>query len=464
MVRERSIRFRLTLWYALVLCAALALLSGLIWFSLRQRLLNEVDQESSGSAARLEAYFVKEAAENPPVDLIDELDEFCQALPPSDTVRLRGTRGFTFDFPKHGGPPAQDRRTFSRRFRVRNEIFDLQISSSLTAIDHTLDLLRILLLSLVPLIVIIACAGGAWLSRRALRPVDTITAAARGISIENLSLRLRTPQTGDELERLTEVWNSMLDRLEAAVKTLSQFAADASHELRTPLAVIRTSAELALRRARTPEGYRESLMEISQEADRMTRLVEDLLFLARSDARAFEMPMEPVDPAALLRRVCDELHGVADARRTRIRRVAPASEVSISGNPAALRRLFLVLIDNAIKYSAPESEVIVAIETSNNQVSVTVQDFGIGISPADQPHIFNRFYQADRARAGEGFGLGLSLAESIVKAHSATISVTSEEGRGTTFCVVFAAAAMTTAHEAVGLPLASATPGVRSEA
>jgi heavy metal sensor kinase len=442
--REYSIRFRLTLWYALVLCAALALLSGLIWFSLRQRLLNEVDQTLSGSAARLEAYFVKEAAENPPVDLVDELEEFCQGLPPSDYVRLRGARGFAFDFPKHVPPPGEDRRNLSRHFRVGNDTFDLQISSSLTAIDHTLDLLRILLLSLVPLVVLIACAGGAWLSRRALRPVDAITAAARGISIENLSLRLHTPQTGDELERLTEVWNSMLGRLEAAVKTLSQFAADASHELRTPLAVIRTSAELALRRARSPEAYRESLIEISQEADRMTRLVEDLLFLARSDARAAEMPMEPVDPAALLRKVCDELHGVADARHIRIRRVPPAREVFISGNPAALRRLFLVLIDNAIKYSVPESEVIVAIGTADGHVSVTVQDSGIGISPADQPHIFKRFYQADKARAGEGFGLGLSLAESIVKAHTATIRVTSGQGRGATFCVVFATASAST--------------------
>ncbi len=232
----------------------------------------------------------------------------------------------------------------------------------------------------------------------------------------------------------------MLARLEAAVKTLSQFAADASHELRTPLSVIRTSAELALRRARSPEAYRESLLEILHEADRMTRLVEDLLFLARSDARAAEMPMEPVDPAVLLRKVCDELRGVADARRIRIRRVPPSRAAFISGNPAALRRLFLVLIDNAIKFSLPESEVIVSIENGSGQASVTVQDFGIGISPEDQPHIFKRFHQADKARAGQGFGLGLSLAESIVKAHNATIRVASEQGRGATFCLVFATA------------------------
>jgi signal transduction histidine kinase len=433
--RERSIRFRLTLWYALVLCAALGLLSGLIWFSLRQRLLNEVDGGLADRAARLETYVAKEASENPPVDLMDELEEFCQALPPSDSVHLRGARGFAFDFPKRAAPAAEDRRSVSRRFRVGDDTFNLRISSSLTAIDHTLDLLRILLLSLVPLIVVVACAGGAWLSRRALKPVDEITAAAHGIGIDNLSFRLRTPQTGDELQRLTEVWNSMLGRLEEAVRTLSQFAADASHELRTPLAVIRTSAEVALRRARSPEAYRESLIEISQEADRMTRLVEDLLFLARSDARAAEMPLEPVDPAALLCSVCDELRGVSDARRIHIRRIPAPRAACISGNPAALRRLFLVLIDNAIKYSLPDSEIVIAIEPTNALVSVIVRDFGIGISPNDQPHIFKRFYQADKARSDEGFGLGLSLAENIAKAHHATITVSSEEGRGATFRV-----------------------------
>src|SRR5438270_608903 len=139
----------------------------------------------------------------------------------------------------------------------------------------------------------LALFGGLiWLSlrKRLIRELDEVTAAARWISIDNLSQRLTAPGTGDELDRLTEVWNSMLGRLEGAVQTLSQFAADASHELRTPLAVIRTSAELALRRAREPESYRESLGEIAAEAERMTQLVEDLLFLARHDARAVQMP------------------------------------------------------------------------------------------------------------------------------------------------------------------------------
>ncbi len=440
MRRERSIRFRLTLWYALVLCAALGLFSGLIWFSLRQRLLSEVDRDLADTATRFQNYVARESAENPPVDLADELDEFCQALPPSEALDFRGGHGFAFRYPNRRTADDEDRRSVQRRFAIGKDTVDLQISSSLATIDHTLDLLRILLLSLVPVVIAIACAGGAWLSRRALKPVDEITAAARGIGIDNLSLRLRTPRTGDELQRLTEVWNGMLDRLEAAVKTLSQFAADASHELRTPLAVIRTSAEVALRRARTADSYRDSLLDISQEAERMTQLVEDLLLLARQGARAGEMPMEPVDPEILLRGVCEELRRVAEAKHIRIRQTNSADGgVPISGNQTALRRLFLVLLDNAIKYSRAGSEVIVEMERVDVNTIVTVEDFGIGIRESDRPHIFKRFYQADQARADSGFGLGLSLAESIAKAHGAAIDFTSREGRGTKFRVVFPA-------------------------
>jgi two-component system, OmpR family, heavy metal sensor histidine kinase CusS len=450
MKRERSIRFRLTFWYALFLIAALGLFSGLIWFSLRQRMLNEVDRELADRAVRFQTYVAKEAAELPPVDLRDEMEEFCQALPPSDYLELRGEGGFEFHYPSHAALGIARTRMFERRFSIGSRAFQLRISTSFAAIDHTLDLLRLLILSLVPLIAAVACAGGAWLSRRALKPVDEITSAARMIGIDNLSLRLRTPQTGDELQRLAEVWNTTLGRLEAAVQTLSQFAADASHELRTPLAVIRTSAELALRRARSPESYRDSLAAISQEAERMTQLVEDLLFLARNDARAAEMPMEPLDLDVLLRDVCGELLGVAGARRIRIRRQSPQDRaVSVSGNPAALRRLFLVLLDNAIKYSPAGSEVIVAVSTGDEAVTVTVQDFGVGISPADRPHIFKRFYQTDKARNDGGFGLGLSLAESVARAHGAAIDVTNEEGSGSKFRVVFQTAVGTVARTSV---------------
>lgn len=427
----KSIRFRLTAWYAVILTAGFGLFGSLIWLSLRHRLLDEIDRDLDGRAARFEKYFRAESLETSGQQLRDELDEFCQALPPLSYLDLRGS--FPFHYPPER--PAANFRVLHRRFAFANRSFDLQVAESVGSVQHTLDLLRLLLLSLSPIVILIACLGGAWLSARALKPVTDITAAALTISIENLSGRLPVPPTGDELARLTDVLNTMLARLESAVKTLSQFVADASHEFRTPLAVIRTTAELALRRAREPEAYRDSLREIASEAERMTALVEDLLILARSDAGAVDMPLAPLDLREVLRGVLAEIKSLAEFRRVHIKPLLGDDPAIVSGNRPALHRLFLVLLDNAVKYSPDGGEVIVTL--SNH--SVKIEDFGSGIAEADLPHIFKRFYQADRARSQGGYGLGLSLAESIVKAHGGSIEVISSPGAGSSFQVTFAA-------------------------
>jgi heavy metal sensor kinase len=442
-MHRRSIRFRLTVWYAVVLAAGLSLFSALIWLSLRHRLMEEIDQDLEGRASRFERYFASESAHAADDQLRDELEEFCQALPPSSYVELRGANGFTFHYPLSARKPEANVRTLQRQFTFNQETFDLQIAAPVADAEHTLGLLRLLLWSMIPVVIVIACLGGAWLSGRALKPVNDIAAAALTISIENLTERLPVPPTGDELARLTEVLNTMFARLESAVKTLSQFVADASHELRTPLAVIRTTAELALRRARTPESYRDSLQEVAAEAERMTRLVEELLVLARSDAATAEMPLAAVDVRELLAEVCDEMRGLAGMRQIRINASYGAShgeaQAVVAGNRPALHRLFLVLLDNAVKFSRPGGEVLLKVENSESQVSVSIEDFGIGIGENDLPHIFERFYRADRARSGGGHGLGLSLAKSIARLHGASIDVHSTEGAGSRFRVNFVA-------------------------
>jgi heavy metal sensor kinase len=438
-MHRRSLRFRLTVWYAVVLAAGLSLFSMLIWVSLRHRLMQEIDQDLEGRASRFERYFASESKEAAGDQLRDELQEFCQALPPSSYVELHGANGFAFHYPLNARDPETNVRTLRRPFTFQRERFDLEISAPVAEAEHTLDLLRLLLWSTIPVVIAIACIGGAWLSGRALKPVNDITSAALTISIENLAERLPVPPTGDELARLTEVLNTMFARLESAVKTLSQFVADASHELRTPLAVIRTTAELALRRARTPESYRESLQEVAAEAERMTRLVEELLILARNDSATVEMPLAAVDVRDVLADVCDEMRNLAGMRQIRIRSFFGDAAATVSGNRQALHRLFLVLLDNAVKFSPPGGEVILKVESSESQVAVSVQDFGAGISESDLPHIFTRFYGVDRSRAGGGHGLGLSLARSIARLHGASIDVHSTEGAGCTFQVNFAA-------------------------
>jgi len=428
---------------------------------MRQRLVGELDRDLQGRAARFEAYFRAESVEQlSEGELRDELDEFSQALPAPGYLSVQGSSGFSFHYPPDAPSVNPQFRILERHFLFDGEQFDLEVAAPISEIVHTLELLRLQLLSLIPLVIAVACLGGLWLSRRALKPVDDITAAARMISIENLSGRLPVPDSGDELARLTEVLNTMLARLERAVQTLSQFVADASHELRTPLAVIRTTAELAVRRARSPEAYRTSLEEVVVHTERMTKLVEDLLFLARTDTGAAGIPMEPLDLRGLVSDVCDEMRSIADLRQIRIRTTFTEgagrdAQVFISGHRASLHRLFLVLLDNALKYSRSGQEVIVGLENRSGEVAVTIQDFGVGIHETDLPHIFERFYQADQARSSGGHGLGLSLADSIARAHGAMIEASSKPHDHSLFRVVFPSR-----DSAAAPPVAA--PGVRT--
>ena len=202
------------------------------------------------------------------------------------------------------------------------------------------------------------------------------------------------------------------------METLSQFVADASHELRTPLALIRANAEIALRRTRSPEEYREVLTGIVADTERMTTLVEDLLFLARSDS-AVAPPMQgaPIGIDVPLGEAIDAVKHLALKRSVRI---VSSSNVDayVAGNRAMLKRLFVALLDNAIKNSREAGEIRIGVERSADSITVSIRDFGDGIDAADLPHIFQRFYRADKSRTGEGYGLGLSIAGSIVRAHA----------------------------------------------
>ena len=447
-MNTRSIGFRLTVWYAAALSAGFALFGALAWFALRQQMLSEIDRELDSLASQFTAFFMTESAETGTV-LRDELNEFCQALPPASYIQVQGANGFAFRCP---ATPIAHARVLGRAFDFRNERFDLEVGAPVQSVAHTLDLLRLLLLGLSPIVIVIACIGGAWLSRRALKPVQSIAAAAMTVSIENLAERLPVPDTGDELAALTEVLNRMLSRLESAVKTLSQFAGDASHELRTPLAVIQTTAELALRRTRPPGDYRKSLEQITAEAQRMTRLVEDLLFLARKDIGPAQMPRIPMDLREVVREVVAEVSGLAEARAIHLEVRMSEGAAMISGNAPALHRLFLALLDNALKYSKQDGQIVVTLERSESSASVAIQDFGQGIHETDLPHIFDRFYRSDRARSTEGYGLGLSLAKTLAQAHGAEIEVRSAPGAGSVFRVVFPAR---TARTSGNLQLAS---------
>jgi heavy metal sensor kinase len=310
----------------------------------------------------------------------------------------------------------------------------MQAAIPLDEVRGVMQDFRELLLWLIPGVLVVSCLGGWWLSSRALRPVDEITTVAMGIGVQNLSQRIAVRQTGDELQRMAEAWNDVLERLDVAVHRIRQFTSDASHELRTPLALIRATAELALRRERDPEGYRDSLRQIEHEAEHMTSLTESLLTLARSDAGSLGMAMECTDLNQLVASVVQQNAAVASEKRVTLRAVTTGDATHAMADPSGVRRILLILVDNALKYTPAGGVVTVSMAEDAGSITLTVEDTGEGIPAAALPHIFERFYRADPARAaGSGFGLGLSIAQAIAQAHGSVIAASSTAGEGARF-------------------------------
>jgi len=290
----------------------------------------------------------------------------------------------------------------------------------------------------------LAALGGYLLSRKALQPVDRITAATRSIGLGNLSERLPVPGTRDELQRLSETCNEMLGRLEAAVNEIKRFTADASHELRTPMSVIRTVAELALRNPAADTESRRAFAEIVEEAARTGRLLEEMLILARADDGSAQLSFEQVDLGQVIRVVSRKAELVAEARGHKLSVAAESDGPAlIWGDYSTLQRLLWILLDNAVKYMNSPGNIAISLSRSAGKFTVAISDTGAGIPPGDLPHIFERFYRADRSRGHvEGSGLGLAIAKWIVGTHHAEITVASEEGKGAVFAVVFPALAI----------------------
>jgi heavy metal sensor kinase len=295
------------------------------------------------------------------------------------------------------------------------------------------------LLTSVPVLLFISSLGGYWMSHRALRPVDRITSAARSISIGNLSQRLPVSNSGDELQRLAETCNAMLQRLDSAVSQIKRFTADASHELRGPLSFTRTVAEVALRNPGTDLDSRKAFEDIVEEAAKATDLLEGMLTLARADSNSVDTVLEPVDLGAVVQEACSLARPLAEERNLTLSvSTASTALVKVLGDFSSLRRLLWILLDNALKYTPAPGQIDVAVGTVSGRTTLTVRDSGIGIAQSDLPHIFDRFYRADPSRSQvEGNGLGLAIAKWIANLHRADLLVDSAQEEGSVFRVVF---------------------------
>lgn len=306
-----------------------------------------------------------------------------------------------------------------------------QVSQSLESIAGLKGTLLSTLLLGSPIVVAIAGVGGYFLARRALAPIDKITRTARQISVEDLSRRLELPPARDEVGRLAATFDDMLDRLDGAFQRERRFTHDAAHELRTPLAAMQSILSVMAERRRSVGEYETALADLSEETSRLSALTEDLLRLARTES-SIELT-DAVELSTLLPDVVETLRPAAEEKDLGLACVV-SGDLRLVGDADALIRLFLNLVDNAIKYTARGS-VLVTGEGARDWVTVTVADTGEGIAAEHLPHLFERFYRAEESRATAGTGLGLAICEEIAHAHGGTITVASERGRGTTFTV-----------------------------
>jgi signal transduction histidine kinase len=245
--------------------------------------------------------------------------------------------------------------------------------------------------------------------------------------------------SGDELQRLTETCNAMLERLDSSVNRIKQFTADASHELRAPLSFTRTVAEVAMRSPHIDPESRSAFQEIVDEVAKAALLLGDMLTLARADSDYSNVLWERVDLVAVIENVYEKARPVAEEQKLSLSvSLGTERSVEVVGDFPTLRRLLWILLDNALKYTHAPGQISVQLSVGEGQATVLIGDSGLGIAEADLPHIFDRFYRADPSRSQvEGSGLGLAIAKWIAEMHHADISVVSEENKGTIFRIVF---------------------------
>jgi heavy metal sensor kinase len=458
-VRLGSIGLRLTLWYAGILAAALLAFSIGVWLALEHSLYHAIDeslrdrvqgvrefieaQTGSLSLEEMREEFREHSVLGPGGDLFQVADEDGRWLYRSDPLydqhapiysAAQLTRSTKLE-----NVTIQDTRLrfFSENISVQGRLYTVTVAAPLSELDRGIQEFLWVLIPAVPLTLLVAALGGYWVSRRALEPVDRITETARSITADNLSRRLAVPQSGDELERLSQTLNDMIGRLEASFKRVSRFTADASHELRTPLAIMRTTADVALRARSERADHAEALEDIVAELERASQLIDNLLLIARGDSGEAALHLERIDAVEAIQEACSQGAVLARAKGVTFDVQLPGKPVAVNGDRSTLRRLFLLLIDNAVNYTPADGRISVSANADGGQLVTQVEDNGIGIDPGHLPHIFERFYRVDEARSREhgGAGLGLAIGRWIAEAHGGELSAESSPGRGSVFTV-----------------------------
>lgn len=477
----KSIRTKLTLWYAFILLTTLAGFGLIAYTYSREQLSDNLDRslrnEVKWVANIIEA---KESKVQPskkfgllkkpaPVDqqqLLTDANEMTEAddqiwnqiyehalLNPKKTmieVTRRGQilfRSFTVgeESLMVGNVPIDTIKIITvkneqgddlRVAATSNKSMYIYVAYPLAELTDALDNLFSIFLILIPIALAVSVGGGWFLAYTSLRPVDEITKTAREISAHNLDKRIPPRAVDDEISRLSSTFNEMIDRLRNSFNQIKQFSIDASHELRTPLTIMRGEVELALRNTKSEEEYRQVLVSNLEEILRLASIIDNLLTLSKADVNKPEVALERVDMNNLISELYEDSEVIAMKKEIRVC-LAKNENVEIIGDTIRLRQLFLNLLDNAVKYTPEHGTVILSSTKENGFVKVRVKDTGIGIPKEEQVRIFDRFYRVDKGRSREmgGSGLGLSIVKWITELHHGHVEVESSPGQGSTFTV-----------------------------
>lgn len=457
-----SIRSRLTAWYVILLAIILILFSVLLNYFLSKRLYESVDNSLTVSATVVSTSATMRLTGSPLPGLNQFFDQFLREgnlnkfyriYDGSGSVGSRSGNISASEFPLSGTAYADALkgnnsyetfkvggkhpiRVITMPVMVNDKLVNLvQVGTSLQAVQETLRNLKIILFTAVPSVLIFAALFARFMARRALKPISRIIDTARDIGQgQELSKRIPVLKIKDELGQLALTFNEMMNRLENSFKQVRRFSSDASHELRTPLTVLKGQNELILSKLRKPEEYQEVISSNLEEINYMSKVLEDLFLLSKSDENQVSLDCKQVNLKPLVEEVCKHAEVLAEEKNIKII-IAFLEAVEIKGDEVRLRQMSWNILQNGIKYTQCGGELKVSLQNGGDFALMTIQDTGIGIPEEDLGFIFNRFYRVDKARSRDegGSGLGLSICRQIAEAHKGTIEVESKLGVGTRF-------------------------------
>lgn len=455
---SQSLTFRLTLWYALIFALSLLSMLLVVYFMLSQRMEARVDEVLLSDALEFRGLYRKYGMENIEAEFAREAevagtDQVFFRLLSREGSQLRAsdlhawkeipvTQSIldhlvrdqpAFETVRVPGQPHHVRVVY---LTVAEDQNVLQVGYLRRDDERLLEEYRQISAAVVLAGVLLAASLGWFMARRALGGVEHVTETARGIGQGDFARRVTVSNRGDEIDHLATTFNVMLDKIQSLILELKQVTSDIAHDLRSPITRIRGMAETTLLGDTTMQAYQEMAGVVVEESDRLVAIINSLLEIAEADAGVAQLIKSDFDMTVMVQDAVELFRPVAEDRDIAFHLSAPSGPLIVTGDQGRLQRALANLVDNALKYTSPGGRVLVSVENERSQIKVSVTDTGIGIKEHDLPHIFDRFYRADRSRSTCGNGLGLSLAQAFVKAHRGHIEVESTLDKGSTFRIV----------------------------